>query len=206
MRSLRIAMFAGSALAGLAVLLGCTSNAAGPSEPAASKQKTVQHAAPSWADAYHSIGEMSRNADAIVIGTVRRVRETTTKHEGMLFTDFDVAISKWISTPKGASVSPAGEVIIHQTGGTLGAKTLIVDDDPLLKVGEQNLLFLRQYAPGRFFIMGGPTGRVTLTNGTLAPLPDGAARDGLPAKTTVVVERIKAAVQGAPDSRSSIVE
>jgi hypothetical protein len=129
---------------------------------------------------------MTKNADAIVLGTTEEVTGTTQK-DGLPYTDFRYHVEQWIM-----GVSAGERIQIHQTGGSMNGQSMEAEDDPLLVPGEHSLLFLRNYAPGKYKIMGGPTGRLLDKGGRVTALPGGAARDGLPAGVTAFTSRIRA--------------
>jgi len=58
-----------------------------------------------------------------------------------------------------------------------------VEDDPLFRVGETMVLFLREYAPGPFYVIGGPTGRFEVIHGTVVSCQPESVR--LPANQTL---------------------
>ena len=113
----------------------------------------------SWASQYSSLSELARDADAIVVGLVKGVANRSTTGEALSFTDFDYVVEEWVSAPAGVAMLPDA-ISIHQTGGIVNGRNVEVTGDPLLVPGERSVLFLRQYAPGQYFILGGPTGRL----------------------------------------------
>lgn len=142
--------------------------------------RTQYTADASWANAYPSVRAMASHSDAIVVADVRAIAATgsdpTSDGQGIPFTDFTVQVENWIAPKSG----PAS-ILIHQTGVQNSSMNYETSDDPLLTPGEHDVLFLHQYAPGRYFIMGGPTGRFRIApDGTVSALSHGIARDGLP--------------------------
>jgi hypothetical protein len=74
-----------------------------------------------------------------------------------------------VETLRGAS-SPGARLTVVQLGGTdRGGLKVVSDKDPLLNVGDQEILFLRRDpASGKFFTVGGGQGRFQLaSNGTV---------------------------------------
>lgn len=57
--------------------------------------------------------------------------------------------------------------MLHQTGINVNDKIVEIDDDPLFNVGEESVLFLHQYEPGKFFVLSGPFGRFTVEKGVV---------------------------------------
>jgi hypothetical protein len=126
----------------------------------------------SWADAYPTYEEMTQHADAVVRGHVVRVIGTERNQaESSTYTDFAFQVDAWI-----AGKPMSQDITIHQMGGATGFTDVEVMGDPALVVGESDLLFLRSYASGKYFIMGGPTGRLVQTGGRLSNLPAGLLR------------------------------
>lgn len=175
----------------VALLLATVSGCAGGPGSAGGGDKGREGAV-SWAEAYPTVKELADHADAIVVGSVAGVARTTLE-EDIAYTDFTYAVTSWI---KSAGEEPS-TIQIHQTGGPgTDGVTRIVEGDPLLEVGQPSVLFLREYDTGRYLIMGGPTGRFLVTSGTVTPLPEGAARDGLPAAVDDFVARAGALARG----------
>lgn len=86
---------------------------------------------------------------------------------GTPYTLFSASIKRWFAG------SGDSEIIIKQTGD----ESVEVEDDPLLKPGETAVLFLRDYSPGHYFIVGGPPGRFHVDGKQrLLPLPAGMVR------------------------------
>lgn len=128
-----------------------------------------RHLGTSWANAYPSTQQMIGVSDAVVVGRVSHVVGTTVDPDtGMRYTDFTFVVDSWIVGARG----PAS-VTVHQLGSASGFVTEDVADDPLLRVGEHDVLFLSGYAPGRYFITGGPTGRFTVDGAGVHSLPAG---------------------------------
>src|SRR5487761_1710802 len=75
----------------------------------------------------------------------------------------------------GTFTSMSGQT--DQTGGTVNGHVAQIADDPLFKVGERVVLFLHEYSPGRYFVVGGPSGRFELqADGTVRPFNDEGVR------------------------------
>jgi hypothetical protein len=133
---------------------------------------------------------MTGNADAVIVGRVVAISGTgtdATSYQGVPYTEFSVSVVQWV---KGNGPS---SIVIKQTGGTDAAgATWSVEGDPLLQVGEQDVFFLHEFAPGDYFIVGGPTGRFPISGGTVSPMPEGIARDGLPESLGTFTQRVQA--------------
>jgi hypothetical protein len=124
-------------------------------------------------------------ADAVVVGTVEKAIATTSSG-GIPFTDFNFSVDQWLK----GSASAGTEILIHHTGGASTGATTEADGDPLLVPGESDVLYLHEYEPGKYFILGGPTGRNPVINGKVTAMAQGAARDGLPADVAAFTSRI----------------
>jgi hypothetical protein len=119
----------------------------------------------SWAEFYASINDLSTEADLIAVGTVKDIVGVTSDVIGnprwgpdiLYFTDFAFSVEQVLKGPQ-----DVGKVIIHQTGA---AGKREIWDDPLLKPGDEYVLFLHEYETGKYFILGGPQGRFQIIEG-----------------------------------------
>jgi hypothetical protein len=156
----------------------------------------VLHA--SWADGYPTLGEMKQHAGVIVFGTVAAVaKQGLMDNQGNVtgsllptsvpFTDFSFVVA---SSIKGKPLT--GTITIRQTGGPMAnGQTAVVEDDPLLQVGDQDVLFLREYEPGHFVIMGGPAGRFPVTKGHIvSTMPGTSVRSDPPGELAQFVAAV----------------
>lgn len=121
---------------------------------------------------YDSVAAISRDADLIVVATVVGIGDVTTDSRiagnvtaTITFTDFELSSEE---TLKGAVQS--GNVIVRQTGNRAGTKIVEVRDDPLMEVGARYLLFLKSGSPGKYFVAGGPDGRMVVESGLVYSL------------------------------------
>jgi hypothetical protein len=98
--------------------------------------------------------------------------------QGIPSTDFNFTVSSTVSDPR--HLLTTSPIIIHQTGGTITQQvngnvvqqTFEVGDDPLMQAGDHFFLFLHNYAPNRYFVVGGPSGRFVVINEQVRPLND----------------------------------
>lgn len=128
-----------------------------------------RHVETSWANAYPTVPEMVRAGDAVVVGRVTGVQGTSVDRDTEIrYTDFEVTVDTWIAGAKAPS-----PVVVHQMGSASGFVTEDVADDPLLRVGERDVLVLSAYAPGRYYVTGGPTGRFPVDGDRVSSLPAG---------------------------------
>jgi hypothetical protein len=158
-------------LIGLSVLfIACgsaTTRSVSQTSPTAGLPVTT-HLSVSWAVEYRDLGDLKKASDLVVIGSISGIAASTI-NRGIPFTDFGVAKISVIydSKSRGAVTS----LILHQTGGTVNGQLLQVDDDPLFQVGDDVILFLHEFSPGHFYVVGGPTGRFVVNNdGTVHPI------------------------------------
>lgn len=143
----------------IAILLAAVGLAAGLAGCSTSAPEPVVQLHASWANAYPTVAAMVKNSDAIVSGTVGAASPTVVQ-DNVPYTDFAFHVTTWIKSNDGQP----SNISIHQTGGTADGAMQIVDDDPLLVTGTAYVLFLHEYAPGNYFIVGGPTGRLNVSS------------------------------------------
>jgi hypothetical protein len=121
----------------------------------------------SWAQSYADLGSLKKDSDLAIIGMVTGVSGQTVR-AGVPFTDFNVRVIRTLQEPRTPLASST--IIVHQTGGRVGPnRYVMVHDDPLFRIGETMALFLSQYAPGHFAVLGGPQGRFEVSRGTVTP-------------------------------------
>jgi len=116
----------------------------------------------SWTYAYKDINEMTEKADLVIVGKAISsisYRESADPFTS-IWTDYTVRGDKVI---KGKVDEP--NIILHQTGGKIGSETQYIRDDPLIEEGTTMLLFLKQYEPNKYYILGGPQGRFVVEQG-----------------------------------------
>lgn len=127
----------------------------------------------SWAVEYQSFSALKHNADLAVQGEFERTMRVTKDEHGVPYTDFGFTVQRILLGPRsGSLVAVGGTVEIHQTGAASSDVITDVDDDPLFRVGDQAVLFLHEYSPGKYFVIGGPTGRFSIVNGAVKPIND----------------------------------
>jgi hypothetical protein len=126
----------------------------------------------SWGEYFESPGELRAHADFAVVGKVSSTSPATQPAQGPVFTMVTVDVERqlWSRDP---SVSAPSAVIFEQTGGVYQNVKYEIDDDPLFAVGERVVLFIREYEPGKYKIVGGPTGRFAMSGNTIRAIaPD----------------------------------
>ena len=118
----------------------------------------------SWADGAPDMQGLFTTADAVVVGKIGKVIDETNELLGesrfgknyMYYTDFEFIIEANLK----AEVKN-NSIIIHQIGK---AGTQELEDDPLFQSGDSYVLFLREYKPGNYTVLGGPQGRFKIVN------------------------------------------
>lgn len=165
----------------------------------ASGPERVVTLSPSWAEAYPTVQQTARNANAIALITVRGTQSVEVA-DGAVYTNFNADVTRWVTT---SSDTPRS-IIVRQMGGKGGSVTYVVDDDPLLQPGQEQLVFLRQFSPGHYVIQGGPTGRLTLSGTQLRALPTSAMAAHFPAPTATTLSAVPSYVATGP-AKSRVV-
>ncbi len=128
---------------------------------------------PSWAGAYPSYEQMTQHADAVVSGHVvaENGSEVSPQAASLVYTNFEFQVDKWIAGPPATK-----SIVLHQMGGSHGLTSSETRDDPPFVVGEKDILFLKMFEPGKYYVLGGPTGRFVVRDGTVKNLPGGLIR------------------------------
>jgi hypothetical protein len=109
---------------------------------------------------FATLAEVAASSDAVVIGRVADVAfdGPDPQDKSLPLTLYDFHVEKVIRG------SAAENIIISQTGGTLNGRKSVVDGDPLMARGDHLVLYLNLVktgpATGRYFIVGGPQGRL----------------------------------------------
>jgi hypothetical protein len=173
-----LAMGAASTIIAVAGLAGCSGAGNGG----------VVNMDASWAVEYHTLHDLKAHATVAVQGSFTGVIAQTTDDKGIPYTDFEFTVDQVLNDP-GHLVTPGAKLVIHQTGGTVNGQVHQIGDDPLFQVSESCVLFLNQFQPGHFFVIGGPTGRFEIKKGTVSPHdPKGAPFSGSPAEFATAVQ------------------
>jgi len=121
----------------------------------------------SWAVGYKDLKSLKAASDIAIEGTIVAVADetldTATSTMSIPYTDFTLSTHTVVYDPQGRIQGTT--VLVHQTGGIVNNTLYQFIDDPLFQVGEQVVLFLHEYAPGKYFVEGGPTGRFEVRSG-----------------------------------------
>jgi hypothetical protein len=161
-------MVISSLIMGIAlVLTGCTQGGQGTPPPTSNSQTFVDV---SWAKGYHDLKSLKQDSDIAVVGVITGIASVTQDNAGVPDTDFTFAVRQVFWNPQ---KRPVGfTILLHQTGGVINGQRIEASDDPLFQQGEQAVLFLHEYSPGHYFVIGGPSGRFLIQGGLVKPISD----------------------------------
>ena len=117
-----------------------------------------------WSKSYANLRELTMDSELIVFATVQN--STPGKESPIPSTLFTMKINTLLwGEPLDATFE------IYMTGGKNADGTLTqVADDPLMKEGEQYLLFCRENTDGSYTVLGGPQGRFRYREGKLTAI------------------------------------
>lgn len=121
-----------------------------------------------YAEHYTTAATLAAHSDLVVAGQVS-ARLGTSSGAGGGATDFAFTVTSVLSDPRHRLPKGAGAVKVHQSGTSTGTQC---EEDPLFTTGSKNVLFLREYAPGSYFVVGGPNGRLVVRDGQVSPFSD----------------------------------
>ncbi len=88
---------------------------------------------------YKNLTDMAESTKMILVGTVTQIKSTTGPSVESPTTKFEVRIDKWLNPLTASNFTTATVIQIGSRDSTGSAGTI---DDPLMKVGEQNVFFL----------------------------------------------------------------
>ena len=98
------------------------------------------------------------------------------KNTGLLKTDYTVEV---LDNLRGASLRKGQQIVVSQLGGKTADGAVIANSehDPLMQIGDEEVLFLnRDAGSGKFFTTGGGVGRLKVqSNGLLAAVDHDSA-------------------------------
>jgi hypothetical protein len=92
-----------------------------------------------------------------------------TDAKGIPSRTYQFTVTTVISDPGNRLTGSAPTLTLLQTGGKTNGVTYQVGDDPLFKVGDEAVLFLKEGTPGIYHVVGGPNGRYSVSDGTVTP-------------------------------------
>ncbi len=123
----------------------------------------------SYAVGYDSLEQLKTDSSAVVlgkIGAVARVDKDFPPQLGSTYFLFDVTQPV---RPKGVTLPQ--QITVRQYRYADGRTTRELHEDPVMKVGEEYVLFLKLSDDKQFYwITGGPQGRFAVRNGKVYPL------------------------------------
>lgn len=158
-----ILLLSGFVMWGILLLSGCTS----ASQPAQGQKMTTVTIYPSWSRLYQDLKSLKHDSDVAVSGTITGISKTIPS-SSLVMTDFTFLIHKTLWDPhkriNGTSL------IVQQEGGVTNNTRYVAEDDPLFQVGEEAVLFLHEFSPGNYYVMGGPSGRFLIRGGIVKPI------------------------------------
>lgn len=126
----------------------------------------------SWAYRYKDVQELTSNSDIIALIKVDKLSETIERKVPASI--YQVTVLDGI---KGCRADE--KLYVYMTGGKVGRELFEVESDPLMKKGQQFLIFARENEDGTCTILGGPQGRFVYRNGRLNSL-EGAFAENMP--------------------------
>jgi hypothetical protein len=127
---------------------------------------------------------LSKSKDAAGLSAPARAQDgILTPPSGIPVTDFTLEITQVLD----GNLAKGSRITVSQPGGTIelpnpaGSKaptlvrTLVAEHDPLMVVGQEQVLFLQGSSDGTFHVAGGPDGRFTLdARRALQPVDEGS--------------------------------
>jgi|SRR5579859_844099 len=125
----------------------------------------------------------SKDAASLSAAPSRSANGILTPPKGIPVTDFSVQLSQVLDGKlvKGATITvsqPGGQIQLPSPAGSKAptlVRTLVAEHDPLMIVGEEQVLFLQQSGDGTFHVTSGPDGRFGLdARRALKPIDDAA--------------------------------
>lgn len=125
------------------------------------KEKETEYLSASWSYHYADIEEISQASDLIALVRVTETEDTVVEY-GIPYTTFSVEVL----TPV-YNAEEGGSFTIYMTGGETEDKIMEIADDPLLREGDEVLVFCRQNPDGTYQILSGPQGRLVYSDGKL---------------------------------------
>jgi len=115
---------------------------------------------------YQEVGDFVAGASDIVTG---RVLEATARwgQQNRIFTDVTVEIS---GTAKGNASKANSTITFSVIGGKIDGLAMVASEMPTFKVGEDTVIYLREYKPGKYVVYGGTRGKVSVSTAGEAKL------------------------------------
>lgn len=129
--------------------------------------------AESWTHSYATVAELTEHADVVVRAQATEIVESDLDNRDLnaRFQLVRFEVSDWIKGDVETKDVLVRQTVIEGPGISSGL------DDPPIEIGQESILFLTEYEGGRFYILGGPTGRVLIENGQPMVLPGSTLED-----------------------------
>jgi hypothetical protein len=118
-----------------------------------------------FAEHYTTVSTLAAHSDLVVAGQVGK-KLGTTSQDGNGATDFAFTVTSALSDTSKRLPQGISTVKVHQSGTSAGTQC---QEDPLFTSGSRDVLFLREYAPGSFSVVGGPNGRLVVQGSQVSP-------------------------------------
>lgn len=134
---------------------------------------TTGSSAESWAYAYSTVAELTEHADVVVRAQATEIVDSDLDNRDLSsrFQLVRFEVSDWIKGDVETTDVLVRQTVIEGPGISSGL------DDPPIEVGQESILFLTMYEEGKFYVLGGPTGRVLIENGRPTVLPGSILED-----------------------------
>lgn len=121
----------------------------------------------SWVYGYSGLEELSQASEVIALVRVKSVAKEYVD-QGTPFTEYNVEVLTPIF-----NINQGDTLIVRMTGGPNQGVVFEVMDDPLLKIGDQLIVFCKENVGVSYLsysFVGGPQGKLTYSNGKLNAL------------------------------------
>ena len=126
--------------------------------------KNKEYLSASWVYNYSDLEEMTKDSDMIALVREDKLLETY-EEGGLPFSEYQMQVIEPI-----LGVNQNEEITILMTGGEVEDYIMEVEDDPLIRDGEEFLVFCKQNKDGTFRVVSGPQGRMVYEDGKLSSL------------------------------------
>ena len=117
----------------------------------------------SWMCGYANVESLAEDSDLIALIHVNKLSKSMEGSIPASVYEATVMDGIW-GCEKGESL------LIYMTGGKMGKQIFEVKSDPLMKKGQEFLIFARKNEDGTCTVLGGPQGRLVYNNGMLNSL------------------------------------
>ena len=144
------------------IILGVVVSTIGTNKENVPKNK--EYLSASWVYNYSDLEEMTKDSDMIALVREDKLLETY-EEGGLPFSEYQMQVIEPI-----LGVNQNEEITILMTGGEVEDYIMEVEDDPLIRDGEEFLVFCKQNKDGTFRVVSGPQGRMVYEDGKLSSL------------------------------------